>query len=126
MNANASADCVHCCAEAELEQYLGLNFCFAPDVVEKLVDIFGAPPTARVRSSGSALLFALKARFPLFSDRLGFDRHRQSDQPPQVLRDGGHVEFVARSAETAKPHSFETKRGLQMRKQHLDLLPFVT
>ena len=62
----------------------------------------------------------------LLSDRLRFDRRGQSDQSPQVLGYGRHEELVARAAETAKPHSFKTQRGLQMRKQHLDLLSLVT
>ena len=57
---------------------------------------------------------SLALAFVSLSDRLGLNGRRQPDEPPEILRDAGHEELVARSAETAKPHSFKTERGLQM------------
>jgi hypothetical protein len=44
---------------------------------------------------------------------------------PQVLRNGCHQELVAGAAEAAQSHSFEAKRGLEVREQYLNLLPLI-
>jgi hypothetical protein len=50
---------------------------------------------------------------------------RQSSHTPEVLGDGREEELVPGARQPWEAHSLEAHSGFEMRKQHLDLLPFV-
>ena len=50
---------------------------------------------------------------------------RYSGHAPEVLGDGREEELVPGARQPSEAHSLEAHGGLEMRKQHLDLLPFV-
>ena len=43
----------------------------------------------------------------------------------EILNDGGEMELVARAGKATQSHAFESVMRLQMRKAHLDPLPFI-
>ena len=49
----------------------------------------------------------------------------QPSHAPEVLGDGREEELVPGACQSSEAHSLEAHGGLEMRKQHLDLLPFV-